>query len=67
MGGELDGISDHARSPKINNARLSERYASDIKVLDLLKFLTKADAKRIYLSKKEFKAIEYGLKYFSID
>lgn len=46
-----------------------QRYVNEMKVLDLIKFLTstREDSERIYLTEEEFDVILYGLEYFSLD
>ena len=45
------------------------RHDENMKVLDLLKFVTReeADMQRLYLTEEEFEPIEFGLKYFCTD
>ena len=43
------------------------RYGKYLKVLNLLKFLTRVEIERLHLSEEEFEDIEFGMKYFCID
>lgn len=36
-------------------------------MLDLLRFVTRVEPERLYLTEKEFETIEFGLKYFCSD
>lgn len=44
-----------------------ERYVKELEVLDLIKFLTREDTERIYLTEEEFRVLQPGLEYFSVD
>ena len=50
------------RMKMVQEERISkQKYTNDLKVVDLLKFLTRVEKERIYLSKEDFEAIEFGL------